>query len=154
APARKDNLIVEVLPLAQMAPVLAVRKGNPKNLRSLDDLLRTKARLAQANPDAAASGKLVRQALQKIARWEGVRKLLVVEQPTVNDVANDIKIGAVDAGFVWDTTVKQYPDLEMVPLPELKGLAANVPVAVLRGSEHPTSALRFARYLAARDRGL
>src|SRR5262249_7391703 len=73
---------------------------------------------------------------------------------TVSDVANDIKLTAVDAGFVWDTTVKQYPDLEMVLLPELKGLIAKVPVAVLRSSEHPTGALRFARYLAAPDKGL
>jgi molybdenum ABC transporter molybdate-binding protein len=152
--ARRKNLIAEVIPLADMAPVLAVRKGNPKKLRSLDDVLRTEARLAQANPDAAASGKLVRQALQMAGRWAAIQKRIVVEKPTVSDVANDIKLGAVDAGFVWDTTVKQYPDLEAVELPELKGLTAKVPLAVLHSSAHPTAALRFARYLAARDRGL
>jgi ABC-type molybdate transport system substrate-binding protein len=77
----------------------------------------------------------------------------VSDKLTVNDVANDIVIGAADAGMVWDATVRQYPGLEAVPVSELT-TEAHISVAVLRGTEHPTSALRFARYLAARDAGL
>src|SRR5262249_50077510 len=38
--ARDKGLLAEVLPLARMRPVLAVRQGNPKRVRSLDDLLK------------------------------------------------------------------------------------------------------------------
>jgi molybdate transport system substrate-binding protein len=34
--ARSKGLVDEVLPLARMQPVLAVKKGNPKNVTSLD----------------------------------------------------------------------------------------------------------------------
>ena len=78
----------------------------------------------------------------------------MVFKPTVNDVANDIKIGAVDAGFIWDTLVAQDAALEAIPLPELKPARAHMAVAVLRQSRTPTAALRFARYLAARDKGM
>ena len=152
--AQSKGLVDEVIPLAQMQPVLAVRKGNPKNLKSLDDLLRKEVRVCQANPDAAAVGKLVRGALLKGGRWEPLKEHTTVFQPTVNDVASDIKVGAVDAGFVWDATVKQYPELESVSLPELNGLASHVSVGIVRFSANPMVALRFARYLAARDKGL
>jgi len=152
--ARDKGLVAEVLPLARMTPVLAVRKGNPHKLHSLDDILQSKVTIAQANPEAAAVGKMAREALRKAGRWEALEKQIVVQKPTVNDVANDIMIGAVDAGIVWDVTVKQYPDLERVPLPELAGSAARVCVGVLNSTTQPTAALHLARYLAASDRGL
>ena len=152
--AREKQLIAETMPLARMTAVLAVRKGNPKNLRSLDDLQRPDVKLAQANPDAAAIGKLTRAALEKAGQWDALQKRTTVFKPTVNDVANDLKLGTVDAGFVWDAVVQQYPDLEMVRLPALDSAVARITVGVLRSSRQPTAALRFARYLAARDKGL
>jgi molybdenum ABC transporter molybdate-binding protein len=152
--ARDKGLVAEVLPLARMKPVLAVPKGNPKQLRSFDDLVRQKVRIAQANPAAAAVGKLAREALEKQGRWSDIAGLVAVEKGTVNDVANDIVLGAVDAGIVWDATVRQYPGLEMVALPELAEATARVSIGVLTCGNAPTSALHLARYLAARDRGL
>jgi molybdate transport system substrate-binding protein len=151
--ARKKDLLAEILPLARMTPVLAVRKGNPKHLHTLQDILNGDTRLSQANPDAAAVGKLTREALQKSGQWEAWRKHVVVSKTTVNDVANDIALGAVDAGIVWDAVVRQMPALDLVSLPEFSSAVAHVAVGVLKKSMQPVAALRFARYLAARDRG-
>jgi molybdate transport system substrate-binding protein len=151
--AGERKLIAERIPLARMSAVLAVRKTNPKNIRSLADLLRPDVRLVQANPDAAAIGKLVRAALQRTGQWDALEKRTIVFKPTVNDVANDIKLGTVDAGFVWDAVAGQYPELEAVRLPALEPAVAHISVGVLRSSVQPTAALRFARYLAARDKG-
>jgi molybdate transport system substrate-binding protein len=153
--ARARDLIAETMPLTTMTPVVGVHTGNPKHVRSLDDLLRPDVRLAQANPDAAAIGKLTRATLRKTGRWDGLNMHTAVFKPTVNDVANDVKVGTVDAGIVWDATVRQYGDaLEAVPVPELAGVTAHISLAVLRCSAQPTATLRFARYLSARDRGL
>jgi molybdenum ABC transporter molybdate-binding protein len=151
--ARSKGLTAESLPLAKMVPVLAVAKGNPKGIRSLGDLVRDDVRLAQANPDAAAIGKLVRESLRRSGKWERVSGKTIVFTATVNEVANNLKLGSADAGFVWDATVRQYPELERVPGIDFDAVA-NVPVAVLKSSASPTAALRFARFLAARDRGL
>lgn len=153
-PARDKNLIAETLPLARMTPVVAVPRGNPKRIATLADLLRPDVRLAQGNPDATAIGSLTRTALQKAGRWDPLKDRTVVFKMTVNDVANDVGVGAVDAGIVWDATVRQSPGLEAVALPELAGVKAHVTAAVLKDSPRPTAALRFARFLAARDRGL
>jgi molybdate transport system substrate-binding protein len=151
--AQEKGLIGETVALATMKPVLAVAKGNPKGIRSIADLFRGDLRLAQANPDAAAIGRMTRDALRKSGHWDNVAKRTTVFKGTVNDVANDVKLGAVDAGFVWDATVRQYPALEAVSLPELGAEVSQVAVAVLKFSEQPEAALRFARYLAAGDKG-
>jgi ABC-type molybdate transport system substrate-binding protein len=137
-----------------MAPVLAVPKGNPKHLQSLQDVLKGDIRLSQANPDAAAVGKLARDALQKNGCWDDWQKRVVVSKTTVNDVSTDIIVGAVDAGIVWDALVRQMPALDMIALPELSSEVAHIAVGVLKKGPQPAAALRFARYLAARDRGL
>jgi molybdenum ABC transporter molybdate-binding protein len=151
--AREKGLVAETIPLARMQVVLAVRRGNPKNLRRLEDLRAPTISLAQANPEATAVGRLTQQALQKAGHGEALAGRTRVYKPTVNDVANDIKLGTVDAGFIFDALLAQYPELEAVPVPELAGCRAQVTVGVLTASQQPTAALRFARYLAARDRG-
>lgn len=152
--AREKGLVEETVPLASMTAVLAVRKGNPKGVKSIDDLLREDVRVVQANPDAAAVGKLVRNALAKAGKWEKLKERTLVFKPTINDVANDLKLGSADAGFVWDATVSQYPDLERVDAPLLSGVKASVSAGVLRTSRQPAAALRFARYLGAPGKGL
>ncbi|HYF00232.1 MAG TPA: substrate-binding domain-containing protein, partial [Planctomycetota bacterium] len=142
-----------VFALARMAPVLAVRKTNPKGIRSVDDLLRPDVKLSLPNPDAAAAGTLFREALRKTGRWEAVEKAAAVLKPTVNDVGNDLRLGAVDAGILWDALLSQVPEAETVPLPELAGVEASVSAGVLRSSADPAAALRLARWLAAPDRG-
>lgn len=153
--AREKGLLEEVIPVARMHVVLAVAKGNPKHVDGMEDLLRGDVVLAQANPDAAAVGKLTRDALTASGHWDEINRRTKVFKPTVPDVAADVKVGTVDASFVWDVTVKQMaPALEAVQLPELKDAVAEVGICVLKSSEQPTAALRFARYLAARDKGL
>jgi molybdate transport system substrate-binding protein len=155
--ARQKGLLDEVFPIAYMRPVLAVRPGNPKGLRRVSDLLRDDVRVALADPDAAAVGKVVRGLLQASGFWAQLEPQVRrsgVFKPTVNDVANDVKLGAVDAAFVWDTTVAMVSGLEAVTLPELAGAREQVTLGVLRSSRQPSAALRFARYLTARDRGL
>ncbi len=152
--ARDKGLVEEAIPLARMRPVLVVRKGNPRGVRSLRDLLAKKLRVVHAKPDAAAVGKVTLDALTRSGHWERFKALLVSDKLTVNDVANDVAVGSADAGVVWDATLSAYPGLERVPAPELDKETALISVCVVRGTNQPAAALRFARFLAARDAGL
>ncbi len=155
--AYEKGLVLERIPVAAMRPVLAVKKGNPKNIRSIQDLLRDDLRVALGNPDQAAIGQKTRKLLEEAGQWKAVEEHVTktgVFKPTVPEVANDVKLGSVDVGIVWNATVAQYPELEAVRLEELDRGAAHITVAVIRRSKTPTTALKFARFLAARDRGL
>lgn len=152
--AREKSLITTSFPLARMSAVIGVRKGNPKNIHSLDDLLRDGITFAQANPEAAAIGKLTRDTLQQSGQWDELKQHTRVFQPTVNDVANAIKIGSVDAGLVWDAVARQYDALAIVRDSRLDKVQAQIAVAVLNCSAQPTAAMQFAQYLSATDEGL
>ena len=70
--AREAGLVKEILPLAKMKPVLAFGQGNPKNIKSLQDLLRDDLNIGLATPDAAAVGKLTRKLLTESGIWNQV----------------------------------------------------------------------------------
>ncbi len=154
---RQKKLTAEILPLAQMKPLVVVQKGNPKNIKNFQDLLLPTVRLTLANPEAASIGKLTQKLLQEKNLWGKLAQSVKengVFKPTVFDVANDLKMGAADAGILWDSTLHQYPELEEAPLPLFPGVVSTASVAVLKSTEHPRTALHFARYLTAKDRGM
>jgi len=149
---RDQGVVAEAIPLAQMRPVIITRPHNPHRIATLADLLRVS--VALANPDAASIGKTTQKILEREGSWAALKAHAKVFKPTVNDIANDVKIGAVEAGIVWDATARQYPELAVVRVPVFDAAVETVTVGVLRCSRQPTAALRFARYLGARDRGL
>lgn len=154
AVAREKNLVSTVLPVAEQAAILVVRSGNPNGIVSLESFRKSKLQLSQANPEAAAIGKLVRQALQAGGLWQMLSNRTTVFKPTVTDAANDVKLGAVDAAIVWDSMQQQYPGLEFIRAPELAGIKATIAVAVLNCASDSAAAEKFAHYIAEPQKGL
>jgi molybdenum ABC transporter molybdate-binding protein len=163
--ACEKGLAAETLPIAHMRPVITVRKDSEKKIETLEDLLADDVTVVVANPDQAAIGRAIRERLAAITvgdsnRWQQLEEHVTnhgVFKPTVTDVASDVKLGSVDAGIVFDSTVampKFRDELKAVPVPELEGDPNLVTVSVLNSSRQPTAALKFARYVTARDRGL
>jgi len=152
--ARQKGMIAQTYPLASMRPVLAVKQGNPKNIRGVDDLLRGDLTIAQANPNAAAIGKVTRPVLQRAGLWDKLAEHTRTFQPTVTDVANAVKLGTVDCGIVWDTTVRQTGGLEAIDLPVFAETRSSIVIAVLKSSAQPSVANAFALYASNADKGL
>ncbi|MHB8971303.1 MAG: molybdate ABC transporter substrate-binding protein [Pirellulaceae bacterium] len=155
--SRAKGLIAEVIPLATMQPVIVVRKDSSRTFAAVEDLTQSGVRIACGNPDAAAIGQMTRKLLEQSGHWPAVEQQINaagVFKPTVNEVANDVKLGSVDVGIVWDATAAQYPELVAVHVPELDAGQATVDVAVLNSAKNPTAALHLARYIGACDRGL
>ncbi len=155
--AHSKDLVQERLPIGFQKPVIAVRKGNPKNIHGIKDLLRSDVKCALGNPDQAAIGRVTRKLLLQTGQWDKLKKHVTqsgVFFPTVPEVANAVKLGSVDAGIVWDATLATYPELEAVAVPELDRGKSKIIVGILSSASNPTRALHFARYLTAEDKGL
>lgn len=152
--AENYGLIAETQPLAKIKPVIVVQKGNPKGITSIEDLALVSNKVAVANPEAASVGRLTKKILSKSNHWESIKNNVTVFMPTVVEVANNVKLKAVDAGIVWDATANQYEDLEIVNIPEFDQHIKNITIGVLKFSEQPTEALKFLRYLSAKEKGL
>jgi len=151
---REKHLVAEQIPLATMHAVVAVAKGNPLKIASFSDLLKDDVRLVQSNPDATAIGKITRATLQSTSQWELLDKATTAYRTTVTDVANDLVVGAADAGIVYDAVLHEYHQLEAVHIAELESAVSSVAIGVIASSKQPAIALHFARFVAAEDRGL
>ena len=154
---RELSLIDEVLPVATLTPVIAVKSGNPKGIKGLADLIRDDVRVALADPATAAVGEVARKMLEEAGLWAGVEKAVQtrgVVQPTVSGLATDVASGPIDAAIIWSAVADQFDRVESVALESGDRFRSRVNLGVLRASKIPTAALHFARYLSASDRGL
>ncbi len=151
--AREKGLVREILTLARLQPVVAVARGNPLGIDSIQSLLADNVRVGLANPDAAAVGKITRKVMTSAGVWDAIRERCKVFKPTVNEIANDVAIGSIDAAVVWDSTVAMSDRLDPVNLPEFESAACLVAVGITESTERPVEALRFVRFLNSGDRG-
>jgi molybdenum ABC transporter molybdate-binding protein len=152
--AESRGLVAETMRLARMRAVVLTRPGNPRGIVAFDDLLQPSLKLGQANPDAAAIGKVTRDHLKALGRWDALAANTTVYHTTVTEAANAVQLGGNDAAIVWNAVAANYPELVTVRLPELDGAVGRVEIAVLSTSSNPEAARRFARYFAASDRGM
>jgi molybdenum ABC transporter molybdate-binding protein len=155
--AREQALVDEAIPVAQIRPVIVVPRGNPNGITGIDDLNQNELRVALGLPEAASVGRVTQVLLEATGQWATLETRVRangVFKPTVNEVAADVAIGAVDAGIVWDATVNQFEELESVPIAASDQVVQNITVGILRSTNQPAAALRFARYMAAREKGL
>lgn len=152
--AEERGLVTTATRLARMRAVVLVRPGNPRGISAFDDLLQPALKLGQANPDAAAIGQVTRDRLRTLGRWDTLAANTKVFHTTVTEAANAVQLGGNDAAIVWDAVAANYPELVVVRLSELDGAVGRVEVAVLTTSTDPEAARRFARFLAASDRGM
>ncbi|MHC5068730.1 MAG: substrate-binding domain-containing protein, partial [Planctomycetota bacterium] len=156
--ARADGLVRETLAVSRIHPVIAVAPGNPKGIASVADLLKAEIKVAMANPDLASVGRTTRKLLQGSGQWEALEarskdgSIGLSFTGTVNEVAQAIKIGSVDAGVIWDSNARQF-GLDIVEAEPLASHINTITIGVLEPNDRPTAALQFARYLTARDRG-
>jgi len=151
--ARTKQLIDHEYALATMRPVVAVKKGNPLNIHGIEDLQREGIRLAQANPDAAAIGKVTKPVLEKAKLWDSLKLRTAAFHATVTEAANAVKLGTADAAIVWDTTVKQIDGLEAIDLPIFAQTRAKIVLATLRSTKQPDDAAQFGKFVRS-ERGL
>ncbi len=158
--AAKFDLIEEVAPIARQSPCIAIREGGV-SVSSLADLADEKIKLSLADPKIAAISRVARKMLGEATlgdapAWDVLFEKAIVTRSTVNEVANDIKSGVVDAGIIWDATAAQatYEGLKVVRIPEFPPAQKQISIAVLRKSPEPSRALHFLRYITSREHGL
>lgn len=155
--AKDAGLVQEEIPLGKMRPVILVQGDNPHNIQGIDDLLNKDVRVALGNTGQAAVGEKTKSLLKESGHWEQLEKQVTEKGtflPTVNEIANTVKTGSMDAAIVWDATAAQYPKLKAIRAEELDAGTGSITIGVLTSSDTPTEALRFARYVGARDKGL
>ena len=99
--------------------VIAVEKGNPKNIQSLKDLTKEDLQLGVCNYNQSALGALTKRLLESQNIWDAVYKNVRSQTPTADLLVNQIRTGSLDAVVVYEANVSQVKDkLDIVMLSE------------------------------------
>jgi molybdate transport system substrate-binding protein len=166
------RLGVEAWTVAELTPVIAVPKGNPKAIHSLQDLVRPEIELFLTDYEYSTLGRLLPALFGKagIDFAELNRRKAISTHRSGSQAANVVKMGNADAAIVWDAVVALRSDaLEAVaitaclPQPYVDTVTSatgkayplmpvRVTVATLACSSQPDRAAAFARFVAAAER--
>jgi len=152
--ARSRGLISgEPRQFCYFVPAIYVKKGNPKGVKTVSDLVRSGTRLALADSSAAIGALQVALFRTNGIPESAIRQSTVASPATVIDVALAIKMGAADAGIVWDTLADYAPEeAEVVKIPVGKNVIGVISASVLNGAENISAARAFVDYLVS-DKG-
>lgn len=94
--------------VGHLQPVLAVRPGNPQNIRSMDDLKRVPLKIGMGDPRYSTCGELFVGALQRRGIHDTVMKQVVLQARSTSDVANGLILGSLDVAVIWNFSAMLY----------------------------------------------
>ncbi|MEX2186239.1 MAG: molybdate ABC transporter substrate-binding protein [Pirellulales bacterium] len=160
--AYEKGAVAERLDVAVQWPVLSIRKDSSLDITDVRSLLGKSPtgeglKIGLGNPEGPAIGKASKAILERAGIWKQVKSAVEsrgVFKPTVQELANDIKLGTIDVAILVDGTAAQYPELKVIPIAKEINEPLHISIGVMTTTENPSRALHFARYLTARDRGL
>ena len=107
---------------------IAVAPGNPKQIKSFQDLTKPGLTVVVCAPPVPCGS-----ATQKVEEATGVNLAPVSEESSVTDVLNKVTTGEADAGLVYVTDAMGAGDkVAAVAFPEAAGAVNTYPIAALK----------------------
>ena len=146
--AEEKGLIESHRVVAWFVPVIAVQKGNPSGVKELKDLAREGLTVGLGKPEACAVGNVSGSLLSAAGLRDRVKATF--EALTVNRLANQVKLKALDSAIIWDATAEQYPeDIDAVAIEDGNSHAVALSMGVLKQSKNKELAQEFADFAAS-----
>jgi len=126
---------------AYFITVIITPRGNPKNIRSINDFARPGVRVGLGNPKACAIGIWHEKTFRRAGVWDAVQRNATMSAKCIPELGNATQHKLIDGTIVWATTAVLYlRDVEIIPLePKYRGVV-RLPVAVLRFARYPREA--------------
>jgi len=128
---------------ATNALTIAVAPGNPKGIRSFQDLSKDGLNVVVCAPQVPCGS-----ATEKVEKATGVELKPVSEESSVTDVLNKVTTGEADAGVVYVTDVVGAGDkVTGVEFRESKDAVNTYPIASVKDSANAELAKKFVEYV-------
>jgi molybdate transport system substrate-binding protein len=134
-----------------LIPAINVQKGNPKDIQSLEDLVRPDVTLAIADPETVCVGLYAAEILDKAGLSQSIRPKIATYAESCAKTASLVALKSVDAVIGW--RVFQYwapEEIETVYLPpEQIPRIGYVPIAISKSSKQPDLAQQFIDFVTS-----
>ena len=154
--ALKNGWIVEssIVKLVKHVPVIAVPKGNPANIASLEDLTKPGISLAMGDPKGPAIGKVAMKIFQKNKIQEKVQPNIKVLAPTVNQLLIYVALNQVNGSVIWEDLVSWAEGkgkLDVIQIDPKKNIIKTIPTAVTTYAKGNSMAFKFNEYISSAE---
>jgi molybdate transport system substrate-binding protein len=153
--AKREKLVVSESEkiVAYLVPAINVPAGNPKNIRSLEDLARPGLRVGIARPDSVCVGLYGVEILERAGLSDRVRPNVVTHAESCEKTAQLVALGTVDAVLGWEVFHFWQPEkIETILLkPEQIARIGYLPIAVSSFSQQRPLAQQFIDFLVGAE---
>ncbi|MEO1998363.1 MAG: substrate-binding domain-containing protein [Planctomycetaceae bacterium] len=123
--------------------VIAVQKGNPRRIQSLQDLAQADLQVGLCDPGKSALGSLSASLLKQLEILEPVVANQVYSSSTAAELVSALVVGKIDAAIVYQANVvMQQHALDFVPIDDNRAVAIQ-PIAIGRNSDQPQLSARL-----------
>lgn len=145
---RDANALADDVQVGFVAPVLVVQKGNPKGIKSIEDLVRPGLRVALTDPQYSTCGEMVMALLEKKgikdAVMKNVENRLTKGHPNIGTF---LQTQAIDAGIMWNGVAHTFKDgLDVVKTPYEYDVETRVHIMGLSYSKRPELLKQFMEF--------
>ncbi len=117
--AYKNKFIDKWDTLAYLDVVIAVPKGNPKQIKSLKDLARPGIRLGIGDEKYSTSGVIAKHVFKKLGYEKDIRNNIRMTTKGHQQRAVNVAWGSLDATIIWNAVAFLFKDkLDTYPVPQ------------------------------------
>jgi molybdate transport system substrate-binding protein len=148
--AKDQGLVTTNQLVAYHVPVIAVQKGNPKNITSLKDFANPGLKVALGDANATAIGKAGTKMFKKLNITAAVEKNVVTRTPTINELTVIMNLGQADAAIL---TLDQIDStkVDAITIPLSDNAVLITPIGTTTFSQNPDAANKFVAYVASEE---
>jgi len=146
--AREKGLVGEPGYVAYHVPVIAVGKGNPHNITSVDDFARPGLKIALGGVNSTAIGRAGDKLFRAHGIHDAVEANVVLRAPTINEVVVAMNMGTADAALLTMDQINPEK-MDMIGLPPEDNLALIVPIGATTFTEQPDAAQAFVEFVTS-----
>jgi molybdate transport system substrate-binding protein len=146
--ARNQGLVDAYQLVAYHVPVIAVQKGNPKNITTLQDFARPGLKVVLGDANATAIGKAGTKMFGKYNITDAVEKNVVTRTPTINELTVIMNTGTADAALLTLDQINTQT-MDAIPIPASDNAVLIIPVGVTAFTKNPENARQFVDFVAS-----
>ncbi len=149
---RQANALADHVTVGALAPAVTVQKGNPKGIKSFDDLARPGLKVALSDPQYSTAGQMVFALLEKKGIKDAVLKNVDTRLTRGHSkLGTLLKTQVVDAVVMWRAVAGNFADCaEVVETPYEYEQEIAVHVMGLSHTRQPEAMKRFMAFTRRR----
>ncbi len=146
--SKEKKLVGESKEVAYHTPTIIVKKGNPKNIKSLKDLQKEGVKVILGDEKSNAIGQTTVKIIEK-NKLTGIANNVVAKMATVSEMITHITEGKGDAAIATLDSVFKNDKVDIIEIPKEKNIDQILPIAPVTASKEKDLANKFVDFISS-----